>query len=108
VEHDFVRPGGRPGADGVRDRVGVACDGGGALPPHRREPSRRVRAGHRQQVEDDGVRAAAAGGGAGLVDDLAGAAQPVRGGGRVQDRAVGELAAQPEGARARGRAEQRR
>jgi hypothetical protein len=108
VEHDLVRPGRRPGADGVRDRVRVAGDGGGALAVHGGQPPRRVRAGHRHQVEDDGVRARPAGGSLGLCDGLAGAAQLVRGGGRVEDGAVGELAAQPEAPRPSGRAEQRR
>jgi hypothetical protein len=107
VEHDLVRPGRRPGADSVRDRAGVAGDGGGALPPHRREPWRRVRAGHRQQVENDRVRAAATSGGPGL-DDLPRSAHPVDGAARVQDGAVGELAAYPQGARAGRRAVDRR
>jgi hypothetical protein len=79
VEHDLVRSGLRPEADRVRDRAGVARDRGGARPPQRLEPPRRVLAGHRQQVEHDRVRAAAAGGGAGLVDDLPGAAHLVHG-----------------------------
>jgi hypothetical protein len=68
VEHDLVRPGRRPEADGFRDRVRITRDGGGAGPPHRLEPPRRVRAGHGQQVEDHRVRAGPAGRRAGLVD----------------------------------------
>jgi hypothetical protein len=79
VEDDLVRSGRRPEADGLGDRAGVARDGRAACPPHRLQPPRRVRAGDRQQVEHDRVRAAAASGGPGLVDDLPGAADPVHG-----------------------------
>jgi len=77
VEHDLVHPGRRPEADGFRDRVGITRDGGGAGPPHRLEPPRRVRAGHGQQVEDHRVRAGPAGGGVGLVDHPARGAHPL-------------------------------
>ncbi len=79
MEYDLVRSGLRPEADRVRDRAGVARDRGGARPSQRLEPPRRVRAGHRQQVQDDRVRAVAAGGGASLVDDPPGAAHLVHG-----------------------------
>src|SRR3984957_4857175 len=42
-------------------------------------PPRRVGAGHRHQVDEDGVRAGQARGRAGLADDLARGAQPVKG-----------------------------
>jgi hypothetical protein len=108
MEHDLVRPGRRPVTDGLRDRAGVPRNGGSAGLPHRLQPPRRVRAGHRQQVKDDRVRAVAASGGPGLVDDRPGSAHPLDGAARVQDGAVGELAAYPEGARAGRRAEDRR
>jgi len=108
VEHDLIRPGRRPETDGLRDRAGVPRDGGSAGPPHRLQPPRRVRAGHRQQVEDDRMRAGAADVGPGLVNDLPGGAHLLDGAARVQDGAVGELASDPEGTRAGRRAEDRR
>jgi len=80
VEDDLVRAGLRPEPDRFRDRRRVPRDGGGAGPPRRREPPRRVRSRHGQQVEDDRVRAGPPGRGAGLVDHLAGGVQLVRGG----------------------------
>jgi hypothetical protein len=90
VQDDLVRSGPAPEANGLRDLFGAARDGGGAVPAHRREPPGRVRAGHREQVEDDLVGAGPAGGGARRVEQAAGLTQLVRGGRRgVEDGAVG-------------------
>jgi hypothetical protein len=109
VQDDLVRSGPAPEADGLRHLFRAAGDGRGAVPAHRRQPPGRVRAGDREQVEDDLVRAGAARGGARRVEHAAGAAQFAGGGGRgVEDGAVGVLAAELERAGAGGGGEERR